>query len=100
MTKFNVPSVLAGAVTAVALLIVASGNAMAHGGGMGGHGYIGHGPTTLTKTETTKWTNFRDHDRRRFFRFREFGYVGVAAAPYCFYKWTPLGRVRVCPDAY
>jgi hypothetical protein len=98
MTKFNVPSVLAGAATAVALLIVASGNAMAHGGGIGGHGYIGHGPTTLTKT--TKWTNFRDHDRRRFFRFREFGYVGVAAVPYCFYKWTPLGRVRVCPDAY
>jgi hypothetical protein len=101
MTKFNVTSVLAGVATAVALSITVSGNALAaHGSGMGGHGHTDPGPTTVTKTETTKWTNFHDHDRRRFVRFREFGYVGVAGAPYCFYKWTPLGRVRVCPDNY
>ena len=99
MTKFNITSVLAGAATAIALSITVSGNALAaHGGGMGGHGYTG--PTAVTKTETTKWTNFHDRDRRHFFRFREFGYAGVAVAPYCFYKWTPLGRVRVCPDIY
>jgi hypothetical protein len=98
MTKFNVTNVLAGAATVVALSVAVSGNALAHG--IGGHGYIGHGPTTVTKTETTKWTHFRDHDRRRFFRFREFGYVGVAVAPYCFYKWTHLGRVKICPEIY
>jgi hypothetical protein len=95
MTKSNITTVLAGAATAVALSIAVSGNALAHGGGMGGHGNIGVG-----KTETTKVANFHDRDRRRFLRFREFGYVGVAVAPYCFYKWTPLGKVRVCPDTY
>jgi hypothetical protein len=100
MTKSNVTNVLAGAATAVALTVAVSGNAFAHGiGGHMGGSYTGHGPTVI-KTETTKWTNFRDRDRRRFFRFREFGYLGVAAAPYCFYKWTHLGRVKICPDIY
>jgi hypothetical protein len=109
MTKFNIANVLAGAATAVALTMAVSGSALAaHGGGIGGHiggigPGIGHNTTTLAKTETTNW---RHLDRERFererferdrrFRFREFGYLG--AAPYCFYKLTPLGRVRVCPD--
>jgi hypothetical protein len=108
MTKFNVTNILAGAATAVALTMAVSGSALAaHGGGLGGHigggagPGIGHNTTTLSKTESTKWRHF---DRERFerdrrFRFREFGYLGAGVvAPYCFYKLTPLGRVRVCPD--
>jgi hypothetical protein len=104
MTKLSVTSVLAGAATLAALTIAVSGSALAHGGGMGGHmgGSMGHN-TVTTKTGTTtvtkidKVTNIGDRDRRRF-RFRRFGYVGVPASPVCFYKWTSLGRVRICPD--
>jgi hypothetical protein len=106
MTKLSVSSVLAGAATVAALTIALSGGALAHGGGMGGHmgGSMGHNTATVTKTGTTtltkidKVTNIGDRDRRRF-RFRRFGYVGVVASPVCFYKWTSLGRVRICPDA-
>lgn len=100
MTKLSVTSVLAGAATLATLTIAVSGSALAHGGGMGGS--MGHN-TVTTKTGTTtvtkidKVTNIGDRDRRRF-RFRRFGYVGVAASPVCFYKWTSLGRVRICPD--
>jgi hypothetical protein len=105
MTKLRVNSVLAGVATVAALTIAVSGSALAHGGGMGGHmgGSMGHNTVTMTKTGTTtvtkidKVTNIGDRDRRRF-RFRRFGYVGVAASPVCFYKWTSLGRVRICPD--
>jgi hypothetical protein len=101
MTKLSVSSVLAGAATVAAL----TSGALAHGGGMGGHmgGSMGHNTVTVTKTGTTsltkvdKVTNIGDRDRRRF-RFRRFGYVGVVASPVCFYKWTSLGRVRICPD--
>ena len=97
MTKSRVTDVLAGAATVAALTIALSGNALAHSGGMGGHmgGNVWHNTTTLTKTERV--TNIGDRDRRHF-RFRRFGYVGVPASPVCFYKWTSLGRVRVCPD--
>jgi hypothetical protein len=107
MTKLNVTNVLAGAATAAALTIAVSGNALAaYGGGIGGHigSYgpgVGHNTMTVTKTETTKWRQFDrerfERDRRRF-HFREFGFVDAGVAPYCFYKLTPLGRVRVCPD--
>jgi hypothetical protein len=108
MTKFNVTNVLAGAATAVALTMAVSGSALAaHGGGIGGHvgggigPGVGHNATTLTKIETTKGRHFDrerfERDRRRF-RIREFGFVDVGVTPYCFYKLTPLGRVRVCPD--
>jgi hypothetical protein len=112
MTKFNVTNVLAGAATAVALTMAVSGSALAaHGGGVGGHVGGGIGPgighNTLAKIETTnkiETTKWRHLDRERFerdrrFRFREFGYLGAGVVtPYCFYKLTPLGRVRVCPD--
>jgi hypothetical protein len=105
MTKLSVKGVLAGAATVAALTIAVSGSALAHGGGMGGHtgANIGHNTMTMTKTGTTtltkidKVTTVGDRDRRRF-RFRRFGYVGVVASPACFYKWTNLGRVRICPD--
>jgi hypothetical protein len=97
MTKWNVTSVLAGAATIAALTIALSDSALAHGGGMGGHmgGSMGHNTATVTKMD--KVTNFGDRDRRRF-RFRRFSYVGFTASPVCFYKWTSLGRVRICPD--
>ena len=104
MTKLNVTSVLAGVATAAAITIAASGSALAHGGGMGGHmgGNMGHntvvGPIkTVTLTKTEKVVRI-DRDRRRF-RFGRFGYVGVdvVASPVCYYKWTNLGRVRICP---
>jgi hypothetical protein len=104
MTKFNVKDILAGAATAVALTMAASGGALAaHGGGIGPYvsGGIGHNTTTVSKIETTKWRHF-DHERferdRRRFRIREFGLVDAGVAPYCVYKLTPLGRVRVCPE--
>ena len=106
MMKLNVTSVLAGAATAAAITIAASGSALAHGGGLGGHmgGSMGHntvvGPIkTVTSTKTEKVTRIEDRDRRRF-RFGRFGYVGVGvlASPVCYYKWTSLGRVRMCPD--
>jgi hypothetical protein len=114
MTKLNVTTILAGAVTAVAITIAASGSALAHGGGMGGHmggswgGTLGHNTVvpvktvnpTKTVTKTEKVIRI-DRDRRRV-RFGRFGYLGVdvvaAPVPGCFYKWTSLGRVRICPD--
>ena len=47
--------------------------------------------------ETNKVTHMRFHDRRRF-HFVRFGYGYVDASPVCFYKWTSVGRVRICPD--
>ena len=109
MTKLNPKSVLAGAATAAVLTIAISGSALAHGGGMGGHmggsigGNLGHinatSPIQLNKvtTGTNKVIHAGDRDRRHF-RFLRFGYVGVDAAPVCYYKWTSLGRVRICPS--
>ena len=102
MTKLNVTNVLAGAATAAAITIAASGSALAHGGGMSGHmggsigGNVGHNTVAVTKTE--KVVRIGDRDRRRF-RFGRFGYVGVdvLASPVCYYKWTTVGRVRFCP---
>ena len=114
MTKLNVTTALAGVATAAAITIAASGSAFAHGGGMGGRiggswgGNVGHNtavqvktvnPTkTVTKTEKVIRT---ERDRRRV-HFGRFGYLGVdvvaAPVPACFYKWTSLGRVRICPD--
>jgi hypothetical protein len=48
-------------------------------------------------TGTNKLTHVGDHDRRHL-RFLRFGYVGIDAAPVCFYKWTNIGRVRICPS--
>ncbi len=108
MTKLNVTGVLASAATAAFLTIAVSGSALAHGSGIGGHmganigGNMGHNTATLgTLSKTVKVppmtkTPIVDRDRRRF-RFRRFEYVGVAGAPVCFYKWTSLGRVRICP---
>jgi len=101
MTKLNVTGALAGAATAAALMMMASGNALAHGGGIGGHmgGSIGGnmGRNTATLVRTDKVPPIGDHDGRRF-RFHRFGYVGVVTSPVCLYKWTNLGPVRVCPD--
>ena len=103
MTKLNVTSILAGAATAAAITIAASGSALAHGGGMGRMGgNVVHntfvGPNkTVNPIKTEKVVRI-DRDRRRF-RFGRFGYVGVdvVASPVCYYKWTSLGRVRICP---
>jgi len=108
MAKLNATNVLAAAATAAALTIAASGSALAHGGGMGGGhmggnmggnmggGNVGHTRTT-NMIETNKVTHIRFHDRRRF-HFVRFGYGYVDASPVCFYKWTSVGRVRICPD--
>jgi hypothetical protein len=117
MTKLNVTAILAGAAAAAAITIAASGSALAHGG-MGSHmggwgGTIGHNTLVAEKTVPVKTVNPTktvtktekviriDRDRRRV-RFGRFGYLGVdvvaAPVPACFYKWTGLGRVRICPD--
>jgi hypothetical protein len=108
MTKSNFKSV-AGATTATVLIIAVSSNALAHGGGMGAHmggsmgGYLGRTNATSFVgsnkmiTRTTKLTHVGNHDRRRL-HFLRFGYVGIDAAPVCFYKWTNLGRVHICPS--
>jgi hypothetical protein len=107
MTKLNLKSVLTAAATA--LMIAVSNNALAHGGGMGGHvggnmgGNLGRtNPMSFVGsnkviTGTNKLTHVGDHDRRRL-RFLRFGYVGTDAEPVCFYKWTNIGRVRICPS--
>jgi hypothetical protein len=94
MTKLNVTGILASAATVAAITIAASGSALAHGGGAGGH----PGTKTVTPTKTEKVVRI-DRDRRRF-RFRRFGHFDVVGAPVpaCFYEWTSLGRVRICPD--
>lgn len=103
MTKLSITSVLASAATAAALALAVPGSALAHGGGMGGHvgGGMVHSTATVTKTDKVtkidKVTNIGDRDRRRF-RFRRFGYGGFVPPPICFYRWTNLGRVRICPD--
>ncbi len=112
MTKLSVTKVLAGAATAAALTIALSGNALAHFGGMNGHmgGNMGGNLTgTLSHTtnligtnnlvsQTTKVTDMSKHFRDRRFRFLRFGSVDIDPAPACFYKWTSIGRVRICPD--
>jgi hypothetical protein len=101
MTKLNVTGILAGAATFAAITIAASGSALAHGGGMGGnrgHSAVVAPTKAVTPTKIEKVVRI-DRDRRRV-RFGRFGFFDVAAAPVpaCFYKWTSLGRVRICPD--
>ena len=98
MTTFNFTRFLAGTATAVALSITASGSALAQGAGMGG-GRIGSGfghitSANVTGNSTSRLTRPGDHDARRF-RF-SLGYVYPSTV--CVYKWTELGRVRICPD--
>jgi hypothetical protein len=91
MTKSNVTRILAGAASVAAITIAASGSTLAHEGGVGGH-------PGVTKTE--KMVRFDRDDRRfRFRRFDRFDVVG-APVPACFYEWTSVGRVRICPDLY
>jgi hypothetical protein len=95
MTKFNPSRILAGAATAVAITLAVSGTAFAHGAGMGGMGHMGgvteHGTTNLVTTKSLIRLGNRDGRR---FHFR----VGVAYLPDgCIYRWTELGRVRICP---
>jgi len=109
MTKLNLKSVLTVAAITAALTAAVSNHALAHGGGMGGPmgGSMGGNPgrTNTTSfvgsnkviTGTNKLTHVGDHDRRHL-RFLRFGYVGIDAAPVCFYKWTNIGRVRICPS--
>jgi hypothetical protein len=102
MTKLNITSVLAGAATAAGITIAASGSALAHGGGMGhmggsiggnmGHNTVVSPIKTVTLTKSEKVVRI-DRDRRRF----RFGGVDVVTSPVCYYKWTNLGRVRICP---
>jgi hypothetical protein len=92
MTKLNVTRILAGTAALAAVTIAASGSALAHGGGIGGHLET----KTVTPSKTEKVVRI-DRDRRRV-RFGRFGHFDVVAAPACFYKWTSLGRVRICPD--
>jgi hypothetical protein len=101
MNTFNLTRVLAGAATAVALTIAVSGSAFAHGGGMGGGGMGGHiggtiGHDSFATQTTNNGGNKLGHlgDRRRL----RFFYVNTA--PGCIYRWTELGRVRICPDYY
>ena len=99
MTTFNFTRFLAAAATAVALSLTVSSSALAHGAGMSG-GHLGSGfghitSTNVTGNTTNKLIRFGDHDVRRL-RFSRFGYVYSPAV--CIYKWTELGRVRICPD--
>jgi len=100
MTTFNFTRFLAGAAAAVALSITVSGSALAHGAGRGG-GHIGGEFGHITSTNVTGNSNNRltrllgDRDARRF-HFSHFGYVYPSTV--CIYKWTELGRVRICPD--
>ena len=71
----------------------------ANADGIGGNMGMNH-PTTvnLTPTKTTNLSpKIVDRDRRRF-RFIDVGAAYVTPVPACFYKWTSLGRVRICPD--
>jgi hypothetical protein len=99
MTKLSITNALAAAATATVLTIAVSGSAFAHGGGMGGHMGANIGGTTLNtvgNTTKTTMTTRVTHDRRRF-RFLP-GSDYVSSAPACFYSWTSIGRVRICPD--
>lgn len=109
MTKLNLKSVLTVAAITAALTAAVSNHALAKGGGMGGHmggsmgGNLGRiNTTSLVGSNkviagTNKLTHVGDHDRRHL-RFLRYGYVGIDAAPVCFYKWTNIGRVRICPS--
>ena len=97
MTTFNFTRFLAGAATAVAFSITVSGSALAHGAGMGGGhtgGGFGHVTSASVTGNSTRLMRLGDHDARRF-RF-SLGYVYPSTV--CIYKWTELGRVRICPD--
>jgi len=98
MRSFNLGRIVAAAATAFALSISLSATAFAHGGGMGGAhlgNTLGHtGSTNLIVNNGGKLTHL-DRDGRRFRRLR---FIYVDGGPVCFYKWTALGRVRICPD--
>jgi hypothetical protein len=95
MTSFGFLRFVAGGATAVAISLVASGNAFAHGAGMGSGMGLGHiTATNVTVNSTNQLTRFGDHDRR--FRVSRFGYLYPSTV--CVYRWTDLGRVRICPD--
>lgn len=96
MTNLNSARILAGAATAVAVTLAVSGNAFAHGSGMGvGHtgGVIEHSTTSFV-TSNKGLVRLGNHDGRRF-RIR-FGVAYPSGG--CIYRWTELGRVRICPD--
>jgi hypothetical protein len=95
MTRFNPSRILAGAAAAAAITLAVSGSALAHG--MGGMGHMGsvteHGTTNFVSTNKSLF-RIGSHDGHRF-RTR----FGVAYLPDgCIYRWTELGRVRICPD--
>jgi hypothetical protein len=48
----------------------------------------------VTGNSTSRLTRPGDHDARRF--RNSLGYVYPSTV--CVYKWTELGRVRICPD--
>jgi hypothetical protein len=95
MTNFNLTRILSGAAAAVAVTIAMSGGVFAHGMGGGHMGNMVEHNTSTNVTGNNKLTHLGNHDGRRF-RFIRFGYLGNS--PVCIYKWTELGRVRVCPN--
>jgi hypothetical protein len=109
MKTFAFTRVLTGIATAVVLTATTAAGtsgALAHGMGMSGGMGMGSNHfsglnshiTNLSTVTTNKLTTI-SHDRRRF-RFIRFGLLG-SAGPVCVYKWTELGRVKICPaDVY
>jgi len=97
MTKFNPSRILAGAAAAAAITLAVSGSAFAHG--MGGMGHMGgvteHGTTNFVSTNKSSLFRIGSHDGHRF-RVR-FGFAYPTSGG-CIYRWTELGRVRICPD--
>jgi hypothetical protein len=97
MTTFKFTRFLAGAATAVALTIAVSGSALAKGGGGMGGGHMSGGsgiPAVVTGNGGNGTVRLGGHDGHHFGFTLGYAYPSTV----CFYRWTNLGRVRICPN--
>jgi hypothetical protein len=89
---------IAAAAVIATVTLAGNGAALAHGMGHTGGNMGGSMGMNKTISTTTK-IYAHDHDRRRF-RHRFFAFDYVPPYPYCFYKRTYHGLVKICPDLY